>query len=162
MVVAAFELIVPAVLSDYVKTTNKVNCDEPFRFCSNNRPDNEPGNCERNGGYPDNLNYDKSSSADYSQYRGAMALKPCFNKEMEDMGFEGDDGFRTIDVFTTNNFRVKPNVEYGKWNTISGGYGGYGRYKRQNFRDNHLNEQNAISVIFEEPGARMELINYLE
>jgi hypothetical protein len=95
-----------------------------------------------------------------------MALKPCFNKEMEDLGFDEEEKFRTIDVFTENNFRVKPNIGYEGWKPASEGYGGYDRLKRQALQNNNLggpnNNRNAISVVFEEPGSRMSLIDYLK
>ena len=143
------------------KESNKVNCDEPFQFCSNKRPSSQPGSCSRNGGYPGDLKFNDAAYADYSQYRGALALKPCFNKEMEEMGFDGEDDFRTIDVFTDNNFRRKPEVNYGQWNSVSEGYGGYGRYKRQLINSDQFSV-NAIAVVFEEPGARKSLIEYLK
>ena len=154
--------LISKVLCVYpTKESNKVNCDEPFQFCSNKRPSSQPGSCSRNGGYPGDLTFNDAAYADYSQYRGALALKPCFNKEMEEMGFEGEDNFRTIDVFTDNNFRRKPDVNYGQWNSVSEGYGGYGRYKRQLINSDQFNV-NAIAVVFEEPGARQSLIEYLE
>ena len=154
-----FGWLASIVLSDYETTSSKVNCDEPFEFCSNKRPFNAPGFCEKDGGYPDDLDYDRSTSADYSQYRSAMALKPCFNKELEDLGFTGDDKFRTIDIFTTNNFRARADSESIKRNRISERDG---RYNDQRSKNNQRNNLNAISIVFEEPGSRRELIDYLE
>ena len=162
------QLCISTVLCEYSKTTNRVNCDEPFKFCSNKRPNNEPQSCQRNGGYPGKLNLDTSTNSDYSQYRGASALKPCFNNEIKDLGFEDDQGIETIDVFTENNFNIQPNVEYGNWKVVSGGYGSYGkRPKRQSLQNNNLGSgggenRNAISIVFEEPGSRMALIEYLK
>ena len=44
---------------------------------------------------------------------------------MEDGGFEDGEKFRTIDVFTENNFRRKPNIEFEGWKPTAAGYGGY-------------------------------------
>ena len=154
-----FGWLTSTVLSNYETASSKVNCDEPFEFCSNKRPINAPGFCEKNGGYPDDLDYDRATSADYSQYRSAIALKPCFNKELEDLGFADDEEFRTIDIFTTNNFMASTNAENIKRNRISEGYG---YYNDQLSKNNQRNSLNAISIVFEEPESRRELIDYLE
>ena len=132
-------ILLPAVLCNY--QSNKINCDEPFQFCPNKRPSNQPKSCSRNGGYPADLTYDNTAYADYSQYRAALALKPCFNKEMADMGFERADGFETIDVFTENNIRREAAVEIGKLSSDA--------------------QFSTIAIIYEEPGSRKSLIDYL-
>ena len=84
----------------------KNNC-EPFQFCPNKGPSNLPKLCSRNGGYPDDLTYENTNYANYSQYRAALALRPCFSTEMANMGIEGEDYFRIIEVFSSaRNWRV--------------------------------------------------------
>ena len=138
-------ILLPIVLCKY--PSNRINCDEPFEFCPNKRPSNQPEPCSNNGGYPDDLTYGNTAYADYSQYRAAMALKPCFNKEMADMGFEGEDEFRTINVFTDNNIRRNRGVD-----------------NRPLSSDSFLNSDDrfsAVAIVFEEPESRKALIEYL-
>ena len=135
--------LISKVLCVYpTKESNKVNCDEPFQFCSNKRPSSQPGSCSRNGGYPADLTYDNTAYADYSQYRAALALKPCFNKEMADMGFDSAEDFKTIDVFTENNIRREAAVNVGQLSSDV--------------------QFSTISIIYEEPGSRKALIDYLK
>ena len=148
-------ILLPTVLSKY--PSNRINCDEPFEFCPNKRPSNQPKSCSRNGGYPADLTYDNAAYADYSQYRAALALKPCFNKEMEDMGFEDEDNFKTIAIFTENNIRRKPVVDDGQLNSVSGGYG---RYKRQLLDSG--GQFSAVKIVYEDPESRKALIEYLK
>ena len=72
------------MLGTYDLPECEYDCTQAFQFCSNKRPSGEPGFCEEKGGYPDNLNLDTATYSDYSQYQTALALKPCFDKEMEE------------------------------------------------------------------------------
>ena len=130
-------IIFPAVLCKYSTESNKINCDEPFKFCPNTRPSSLPEPCSRNGGYSDDLTFDNTAYADYSQYRAALALKPCFNKEMEDMGFEDEDNFKTIAIFTENNIRRKQLL-------------------------NSDGQFSAVKIVYEDPESRQALIEYLK
>ena len=142
--------LVSNVLGEYGRNGN--SCNEEFQFCSNKPPSGNPGHCEKNGGYPDDLNLDTTSYSDYSQYQSARALKPCFNKERE----EGEEEFAVIDIFTENNLIGEAEIEYGGWKT------GYSSNRRNYLQNNNLGDQNAVAIFFEEPESRMALIDYLE
>ena len=148
-------ILLPTVLCKY--QSNKINCDEPFEFCPNKRPSNQPKSCSRNGGYPDDLTYNNAAYADYSQYRAAIALKPCFNKELNDMGFENEEDFRIIDLYTDNNFKRIPNLDNEQFSTASERYG---RYKRD-FVNSDQRGVDAVAVVYEDPESRKALIEYL-
>ena len=122
----------------------KNNC-EPFRFCPNKGPSNLPKPCSRNGGYPDDLTYENANYANYSQYRAALALRPCFSTEMANMGIEGEDYFRIIEVFTDNNIRRK------QFNLNPFG----------EILSNSDDQFTAVAIVFEEPESRKALIEYL-
>ena len=148
-----FGALVSNVLAEYEAPSNyvsrKIKQIPEFPFCSNKRPSGQPKQCQANGGYPDDLNLDTTSSTDYAQYQAARALAPCFNKEMDENDFEAEEKFRIIDIFTENNFYSR--------------HGRYGDIKRQDVLNTNCGKgPNAVKVIFEEPESRMALINYLK
>ena len=122
----------------------KNNCD-PFQFCSNKGPSNLPKLCSKNGGYPDDLTFENANYANYSQYRAALALRPCFSTERANLGFESEDDFRIIEVFTDNNIRRK-------------------QFNLNPFGEplsNSDDQFTAVAIVFEEPESRKALIKYL-
>ena len=123
----------------------KNNCPEPSQFCSNKGPSNLPKLCSRNGGYPDDLTFENANYANYSQYRAALALRPCFSTERANLGFESEDDFRIIEVFTDNNIRRK-------------------QFNLNPFGEplsNSDDQFTAVAIVFEEPESRKALIKYL-